>query len=81
MKRRRIGIYIVEYNGSEIGYLRYDESNSKICSYSGVDVRTPILGRYNSYTHAVLCDLDTYSKMSGIWDLTLVDEYEEYYTL
>ena len=68
----------MEYNGSEIGYIRYDIDNSKIDSYSGVEVMTPILGRYNSYTHAVLCDLDKHSKMSGIWDLTLVDEYEEY---
>ena len=77
MEKRRIGIYDVECNGIEIGYMRLELDSSRIEIDYEVEVRTPMYG-YNSYAHAMMYDLDTYSRMSCIWDLTLVDEYDEY---
>lgn len=81
MEKIRIGIYAVEHKGSDVGYMR--------CELDGRDdqleLRTPIRDMYNSYTHAVLSNLDLMLNIKNIsninWDLTLVDEYEEYYTI
>lgn len=77
MVKRTVGIYVVYYNGREIGYMRC-AGNFGVCSHSGVDVRTMILGRYNSYTSSVTRDLDYYTNIPDGWDVTLVDKYDEY---
>lgn len=77
MVKRTVGIYVVYYNGWEIGYMRC-AGNFGVCSHSGVDARTMILGRYNSYTSSVTRDLDYYTNIPDGWDVTLVDKYDEY---
>ena len=75
MCKRIICIYRVEYNDTEIGYMRVECNDSLKCFK-----RTAFNGQYSSYMYAVCGISDCSNKIFDDFDTILVDAYEEYYT-
>lgn len=71
MEKKRIGIYLVEYNGNEIGYMRIE-------IYGGRCLRTQFVPGYSSYVYSVIGRSGYYSSVPDYFDTILMDEYEEY---
>lgn len=73
MIKRIIGIYRVEFNGTEIGYMRVEYNDS--FEYLK---RTVFNGQYSSYVHALHGVSGCYNNIPDDFDTILVDAYVVY---
>ena len=73
MVKRIIGIYRVEFNDTEIGYMRVECNDSLECLK-----RTVFKGHYSSYMYAVRAGCECYHNIFDDFDTILVDAYAVY---
>lgn len=77
MVKRVFGIYRVEYDGNEIGYMRIEITPGPF-AYLNMTLRTPFITGYSSYVYAVLGCMDYYCSVPDDFNVALIDTYEEY---
>jgi hypothetical protein len=79
MVKKRFCIYHVEDTGTgrEIGYVRIkiDDSDERL------ELRSSFVNGYTSYTYAVTDRMHYHYRIYDKCNWTLVNEYDEYYTL